>query len=384
MNNCEKCGNPLQPGLTTCPICGTTAKSLDAAITAQPMATETIEALDEPPIASAPLTTSVAQATPTPAQPMDINPAPAVPIMPAQPMDIVAPSTPVPLPAGTPSFETPSQSAATAQPAMFTDTGFTGMGINAATPATNVTLDVPATAAPQTPATPAQPSIPEKKEAAPKKEKKTNNTMLIVIVALAALGLGLGAGFLISSSMSKPAAPSPTEEVANSNETSEGGYTFKIEEGWTPTTINGKLVITNKDDDVTVRFTTNSGQFSNINSSNIEVSLSTKEGYTDVTTEKTTLGEKDVVIATAKNGDVYIQYYYTAHDVNNIMYITAIYETQESKDSNEEKVKAIIESAKYTEEIQNAIQAITPHSQLYDDAATIYYESFAQEDTNSN
>lgn len=379
MNNCEKCGNPLQPGLTTCPICGTTAKSLDAAVTAQPMTNESIEALDEPPIASAPLIDPNVPVTPPQVDMVEPN---AVPITPAQPMDIVAPATPVPLPEGTPSFESPTQSASTAQPAMFTDTGFTGMDINAATPAANVTLDVPATAAPQTPSTPVQPSASEKKEAAPKTEKKSNNTILIVIVALAALGLGVGAGFLLSSSMTKP-VQTPTT-VAESNETSEGGYTFKIEDGWTPTTINGKLVITNKDDDVTLRFTTNSGQFSSINASNIEVSLSTKEGYTEVTTEKTTLGEKDVVIANAKNGDIYIQYYYTAHDVSNIIYATAIYETQEAKNNNEEKVKTIIESIKYTEEIQNAIQAITPHSQIYDDAVTIYFESFAKEEPNSN
>jgi len=381
MNNCEKCGNPLQPGLTTCPICGTTAKSLDAAITAQPTNNEPIEALDEPPIASAPLTTA-APAAPMQAQPMDINPAPASPITPAQPMDIGAPATPVPLPEGTPSFETPTQVAS--QPAMFTDAGFTGMGINAATPSNQpVTLDVPASATTPAPATPQQTNPQPDKVAEPKKEKKPNNTLLLIIVAIASLGLGVGAGFIISSSMTKP-APAPTEEVAETNENSENGYTFNIEEGWTPTTIGGKLIITNKDNDVTLRFSNNSGQFTNINASNIEVSLATKEGYTDVTAEKTTLGDKDVVIANAKNGDIYIQYYYTAHDVSNIIYVTVIYETKEAKDANEEKVKAIIESTKYTEEIQNAIEAISPHSQIYDDSTYLYFESFANEEVNSN
>ena len=381
MNNCEKCGNPLQPGLTTCPICGTTAKSLDAAITAQPMNNEPIEALDEPPIASAPLTTA-APAAPMQAQPMDINPAPASPITPAQPMDIGAPATPVPIPEGTPSFEAPTQVAS--QPAMFTDAGFTGMGINAATPSNQpVTLDVPSSAATPAPATPQQTNPQPEKVAEPKKGKKTNNTLLLIIVAIASLGLGVGAGFIISSSMTKP-APAPTEEVAETNETSENGYTFNIEDGWTPTTIGGKLIITNKDDDVTLRFSNNSGQFTNINASNIEVSLATKEGYTDVTAEKTTLGDKDVVIANAKNGDIYIQYYYTAHDVSNIIYVTVIYETKEAKDANEEKVKAIIESTKYTEEIQNAIEAISPHSQIYEDSTYLYFESFADEEANSN
>ena len=381
MNNCEKCGNPLQPGLTTCPICGTTAKSLDAAITAQPMNNEPIEALDEPPIASAPLTTA-APAAPMQAQPMDINPAPAAPITPAQPMDIGAPATPVPLPEGTPSFEAPTQVAS--QPAMFTDAGFTGMGINAATPSNQpVTLDVPSSAATPAPATPQQTNPQPEKVAEPKKGKKTNNTLLLIIVAIASLGLGVGAGFIISSSMTKP-APAPTEEVVETNENSENGYTFNIEDGWTPTTIGGKLIITNKDDDVTLRFSNNSGQFTNINASNIEVSLATKEGYTDVTAEKTTLGDKDVVIANAKNGDIYIQYYYTAHDVSNIIYVTVIYETKEAKDANEEKVKAIIESTKYTEEIQNAIEAISPHSQIYEDSTYLYFESFADEEANSN
>ena len=375
MNNCEKCGNPLQPGLTTCPICGTTAKSLDAAITAQPMVTnETIEALDEPPIASAPLQTPNA---PVQAQPMDINPAPAAPT-PAQPMDLSASQAPVapsaPLPGG-PTFDAPVSSPAASQPAMFTDAGFDGMSINAATPINQPAA--PATPAPQTP-------VVEQKKETSKKDKKPNNMMLLIIVGIVALGMGVGIGFLMSSSMSPKTPAAPSEEVAGENETSENGYTFKIEDGWTPTTLNGKLVITNKDDDVTLRFSTNSGTFTNINTSNIEVSLSTKQGYTNITTEKTKIGETDVVIVNAQNNDIYIQYYYKAHDINNVIFITAIYETEEAKETNEEKVKAIIESTKYTEEIQNAIEAISPHSQMYDDANYTYFDSFATEETNSN
>lgn len=343
MVNCEKCGNPLQPGTSTCPICGTTLKSNTEQLT------ETIESLDETPIiqettinANTPNQLNVAvealetvtPITPQPnyAQPMEEQPVQINPINPQQkpeekPMDFQtsAPKTieiaPAPMVCGAPSTETPL-----------------------------------------------------------KKQKKFPGLILTLLVGVVALIVGTGAGFLVSSSMTKPApvVETPNEEKKKTNATTENGFTFNIDESWVPTTINGKLVITDKDETTSARFSLNNGILSDVNTANIEVSLSTKNGYTNITTEKTKLGKIDAVIVSAKNGENIIQYYYTSSGTENIIFVTVIYENETAHEKNEKKVKSIIESTKYTNDIQNAIEVISPHSQIYDDATYVYFDSITK------
>ena len=388
MTNCQKCGNPLQPGSTTCPICGTTAAPADAMMTA-PAPIEQLESLDETPMVS-----PVPQVQPAPvmepgpiaapAQPMTAQPmqtaapvAPA-PIQPAAPMVSPAqPMNPIPTPAQ-PMMQTADPMMQPAQPmqpqpSVMPEPGFAGASPMPAAPNPIPTPSIPA------------PSAPIEKKEEPKKETKTttkgkSNLTTVVLVAIVALVLGLGAGYLLGPSLK--AAPTPAPVVVADTETQRvSGFNFDMKTEWSYNDYYDKVIINNAEETVTMRLALYAGVFTNINTTNIELSLSTKEGYADVKAEKTTVGNRDAVLVNASNGDLRIQYYYIAHSVDKIITITTVYETEEAKKAEEENVKKLIESTTYTDEVQNAIQVIDTNSKYFDDATYVYYDSFTKEET---
>ena len=388
MTNCQKCGNPLQPGSTTCPICGTTAAPADAMMTA-PAPIEQLESLDETPMVS-----PVPQVQPAPvmepgpiaapaqsmtAQPMQpaapVAPAPIQPaapmVSPAQPMNpIPTPAQPMMQPAD-PMMQ-PAQPMQP-QPSVMPEPGFAGASPMPAAPNPIPTPSIPA------------PSAPIEKKEEPKKETKTttkgkSNLTTVVLVAIVALVLGLGAGYLLGPSLK--AAPTPAPVVVADTETQRvSGFNFDMKTEWSYNDYYDKVIINNAEETVTMRLALYAGVFTNINTTNIELSLSTKEGYADVKAEKTTVGNRDAVLVNASNGDLRIQYYYIAHSVDKIITITTVYETEEAKKAEEENVKKLIESTTYTDEVQNAIQVIDTNSKYFDDATYVYYDSFTKEET---
>lgn len=382
MTNCQKCGNPLQPGSTTCPICGTTAASADAMMTA-PAPVEQLESLDETPMVSpSPQVQPAPVMEPgpiaAPAQPMT-QPAPVAPtpVMPAAPMTSPAqPMNPIPTPAQ-PMMQPadPMAQPAPMQPQanMMPDPGFAGASPMPAAPNPIPTPSIPA------------PGAPVEKKEEPKKETKTttkgkSNLTTVVLVGIVALVLGLGAGYLLSPSLK--AAPTPAPVVVADTETQRvSGFNFDMKTDWSYNDYYDKVIINNPEETVTIRLALYPGVFTNINTTNIELSLSTKEGYADIKAEKTTVGNRDAVLVNASNGELRVQYYYIAHSVDKIITITVVYESEEDKKAQEENVKKLIESTTYTDEVQNAIQVIDTNSKYFDDATYVYYDSFTKEET---
>ena len=394
MTNCAKCGNPLQPGSTTCPICGTTAAPADSFVSA-PAPVEQLESLDETPMVS-----PVPQVQPapvmepgpiaTPAQPMAAQPMPAQPMQDpmamAQPMQPVAPAPiqpavaqpmmqpAAPMPEPTMMAQPAAMQPMPAQP-MMPDQGFGGAPVMAAVP---TAIPTPAIPAPSVPA-PAEKKEEPKQETKKAKGKGTNLTT-VVLVGIVALVLGLGAGYLLGPSL-KPATPTPTVTVADTTSQRVSGFNFDMKTDWIYNDYYDKVIINNPEETVTIRLAMYSGVFTNINTTNIELSLSTKEGYSDIKAEKSTVGNRDAVVVNASNGDLRIQYYYIAHSVEKIITITTVYETEEAKKAQEENVKKLIESTTYTDEVQNAIQVIDENSKYFDEATYVFYDSFNKEET---
>lgn len=426
MTNCEKCGNPLQPGLTTCPICGTTAKSIDAPDVA--MMQPGVESLGEAPVANAvpqaqpaapviepgpiaaPAPTAVPAPAPVPAPAQPVAPAPVpapAPVQPevpvAQPAPAVpaAPVAPEPAPvAPAPIMEAPApvpapapMPAAPAAPVIdpLPAQGFSGAEAapvapapipvaETPIPAPAVTNPIPAPAQPVAPA-PVAPAAEEDKKG--KKKNKKGNAGLVIIVAIVALGLGLGAGYLLSPSLkAAPVAP-PVEEVSTAQPVSLNGYSFSVEEGWVYSQTGDKVLVTKDDESVFVRMAVYEGIFENMNTTSIELSLATKEGYSDVEVEKTTLGDREAIIVSAVNGESSVQYYYFAHSTEKVLSITVIYAKSEDKKTYEETVKKIVEGTTYNDDALNAIEAISPYSSLFGDSKSVYDSSFNDQKTST-
>lgn len=393
MTNCEKCGNPLQPGSTSCPICGTTAKPADAAPAMTPAAPiEQFEALDETPMVS-PAPAPVAPAPVAPV-PQTIEPGPMVapaapapaPVQPAAP-EMTAPTFVAPTPAqpaAPVAAPTPAQPMSPTpepiQPAQpfGADQGFGGMPAAPMQPASPI--QPAAIPAPAAPAPVVEQKKEEKKAESSRPAKKGNNGTLVVLVGIVALALGLGIGYLLSPSLKASPAPAPVVEVADTETQRVSGFNFDMKTDWSYNDYYDKVIINDPESLVTIRLALYSGVFTNINTTNIELSLSTKQGYSDVKVEKTTIGERDVVTVNASNGDLRIQYYYIAHNTEKMILITTVYETEEAKKTHEENVKKLVESTTYTDEVQNAIQVIDSNSQYFDDSTYVFYDSFNKEE----
>lgn len=388
MTNCEKCGNPLQPGLTTCPICGTTAKSLDAPEVA--MMQPEVESLGEVPVANAvPQSQPVAPApvsAPTPIiAPAPVAPAPAT----ATPAPAPTPIIEQPVAAPTPVVDTPVVAAPTIDP--LPAQGFSGAEAApiAPAPAPVVDTSVPTPAAPMEPAAPVAPApiapapavTDIKEDKKDKKKKNKGNIGLIIIVAIVALGLGLGGGYLLSPSL-KAAPVAPKEEVATAQPVSLNGYSFSVEEGWQYSQIGNKVLVNKDDESVLARMAVYDGIFENMNTTSIELSLTTKEGYSDVEVEKTTLGSREAIIVNATNGESSVQYYYFAHNTEKVLSVTVVYAKKEDKKTYEETIKKLVEGTTYSDDAVNAIEAISPYGTLFDDGQSVYDSSFNDQKNN--
>ena len=144
----------------------------------------------------------------------------------------------------------------------------------------------------------------------------------------------------------------------------------------------GDKVVVNKDDEsVLARMAIYEGIFENMNTTNIELTLSTKEGYSDIEVEKTKLGERDAILVNAINGKSSIQYYYIAYSTEKVISITVIYANNEDKADYEEAIQKLVESTTYSEDVVNALEAISPYSGLFDDGKVVYDSSFTEEKT---
>ena len=331
------------------------------------------------------------------------TPAPAAPVVEAAPAVAPAPvvEAPAPIPAPAPVVEAPVAPAPVPAPAPvqapaptidpLPAQGFSGAEaapVPAPVPAPVAEPTIPAPAIPNPIPAPAPAAAPapvatdaKVEDKKGKKKKSKGNAGLVIIVAIVALGLGLGAGYLLSPSLKAAPVQTPTEEVSKTQPVSLNGFSFGIEEGWQYSQLGDKVLVSKDDESVLARMAVYDGIFENMNTTNIELSLTTKEGYSDVEVEKTTLGERDVIIVNAVNGESSIQYYYFAHTTEEVLSVTVIYAKKEDKKTYEETIKTLVEGTTYSDEVVNAIQAISPYSTLFDDSKSVYDSSFNNEKT---
>ena len=310
--NCTKCGNPLQPGVTICPVCGTNNINVGQAAPAP---------------AAAPAAPAVAPVAPAAA------PAPAAPaVNPAAP---AAPVTPAPAPV------TPAAPAPAVAPAP---------GAPAAPPVV-------------TPA-PGAPAIPNTTPGAEKKGSK-KTIIIIAIAAVALIAIGVVVFILLNSGGGETPTPSPTNQGTNKNTNtnvattttlSMDEYTFDLPKGWT----------TEKRSDSIMLYDTQMGSDGN---SEVVLMVKTTNGSIDGLSEenvKSALGEvvaKDVQFhkednlvlvdfTTSVDVKSFVEMYFVGNlDTNQVIIVSVAYPNQNAKNKNTAKVKTFVKSIKLRDNV---------------------------------
>lgn len=362
MNNCAKCGNPLQPGLSSCPICGTVTSNSIEQLEETPVVQNLTQKTASTPVISEQQTPIEPQTQPV-TPPVQVAPAP-VPAQPVQssPVQVApapAPAQPAPTTPSVPVAPTqvPVQPMVTQKTESFT------------LPQNQTSLGTPILETPQT----------QKKEE-PKKEptKKKNSIVPIIILSvIISLSVGFVAGKLLSKpTATKPAVEEKKEEVASVKEINANGFSFNMDEKWDLTEqYSDTIIINDKEETFTFRMSLVTGTFTNINQQNIEDSINSKEGYTELKIQETELNKKDAFFVEVKKENKNIEYYYFGQDDSTTIVVTVVYETKESKNANSKKIRTLLESVKYTDQSSKASDIVQPNNSLFYDSTLIFKDA---------
>ena len=361
MNNCPKCGNPLQVGTESCPICGTNisasaapAPVVETAPVVEPAPAPVVEAAPVVEPAPAPVVEAAPVAAPAPAPVAEVAavaaPAPA-PVVEAAPVVEPAPvpvveAAPVAAPAPAPVVEASPVAAPTPT-------------IQTIEPTVVPTASEEKTATTET--TPAQPAA-----SAQTTKKKNNKTLLIVlmlVVVAAVVGVILMKGSLGGTSGNIP-APTPDSEIAVASATSNG-FKFNLQEGWMIQEDGNNVIVTNTDSTVAIKLENVNSNFSKINKTTIESYYALNSSFKDTAVEETKIGGKDAYIVNTFANEIPVQIYYINGGSSLTLGATIVYQSQDSKDKHVAYVTELIGTMSYSDDSLKAISTIEMYSSIF-------------------
>ena len=323
MNNCPKCGNPLQVGTESCPICGTNT-SASAAPTPAPAPAPVVE--------PAPVAAPVA-------------PAPAPVVEPAPVAEPVAPA-PAPVVEPTPVAVEPTSVAPTVQSIEPTSV----QSIPAATDEKIENNEKKNT-------TEAQPTTTPKK-----KSNKTPLIILLLVVVAAAAGM-----FLMTSTPkgNGGGAQTPQQNAIASSSVTSNGFKFNLQDGWMIQEDGNNVIITNTDSTVAIKLESVNSNFSKINNATIESYYKANQSFTDTTVEETKISGKDAYIVNTNSGDIPVQVYYINGGSSLTLGATIVYQSKDSKDKYIASVTEMIATISYSDDSLKAISTIEMYSTIF-------------------
>lgn len=390
MNNCPKCGNPLQAGITSCPICGTDISGVTNT-PAQPNNVTVASVGQVPTPAKEQSTVEVEKVEPTPA----IAPQEQAPVAPTQPMSVApAPSQVQVAPienAGTPNNEAqkiqtvgsvgtapaPSQStpvAPTANPTASIDPNSlapTVTKIELATPVPSIPSSLTANQEMPTVNAPTATVSPEVKPT----PKKKNNKTVIVVAAIVVVLLVCG-GIYMSMNGKKnlnPTNQNPNTTALASTSLSSNGYKLSLQDGWIANEDGTNVVITNASETVAIKLDHSAGNISSLNKEYLENYISQNTTYTDTEVTETKISAKDAFVINTNINSIPVQIYFIGGGSNLLLGVSVIYQSTESKSKFEANVVEMIGTLSYADESVKAISTIDMYREPFSLYGNIIY-----------
>lgn len=414
MNNCPKCGNPLQPGQTICPICGTNitiapiaqAPAAPQAPVAPAQPVQPIQPV-QPEVQAAPVAPTVTPAT----QPQVVTPvapvvepvapvAPQAPVAPVQPVQqqvevtpvvapvveeqpavekaveqpIVAPIEPVtpevtiqpvvetaPVVETTPESQVQEQSVETA-PAVI--------------PASDITNVVDAMSLPNLEQLEATLDKPEETKAKP----KVRITKPMIIGCVAALMIILGSAVMLKlNNQTAPVNPNAIQNPSvEKTRVVSNGYKFELLNTWYVVENGNDLVINNDSETVNVKLFYLKKSYDTLSANQIEEYFETSSSYSDVNVESITLAsEKKAVRVSAEytneNEETQlIEYYYINGNENLTFGLTSIYKDEQSKKDNQKAIEELAGSISYSDDSIKALSLLSKNAYAYSAGEKIF------------
>jgi uncharacterized Zn finger protein (UPF0148 family) len=341
MNNCPKCGNPLQEGTNNCPICGTNILENNATTEAEtpsvPAPPQPAPAPEAPisPAPEAPAATQEAQANPA-VQVMDNTQTGILPTV-----DRVESPTPIP-----------------SIPSSLSDN------------TVGLTEEKPLVANPKL-----EPKKPVKKTP-------------IIVGAILIIVLGIGCFMFLkpAKTVNKGASnngETPKEEIALSS-MSSNGYHLKVAEGWAINEDGTNVILTNNDGTVAIKLEHSAANLASIEATQIEDIMNSNGNYQDVNVSEVDVSGRSSFLVSTNINSLPVQIYFINGGPELIIGATIVYQSNDTKDKYEATVMEMIVSLSYTDDSIKAIEAMSEYSQMFGIFNNVTYNATNNYSYNNN
>lgn len=399
MNNCPKCGNPLQAGVTSCPICGTNISSTS---TEQNAVKKEVQTATPAPAANTVKVESVASTAPKvenqavsqeakTAEPVKVEPVKqeevAAPVQQATPTGAVTPQeavTAAPIQPTSPKEPAPQPTPAP-QPVQPTVAPIAPTTQNVATP--SQTPDIPKSLIENDPAV-AQVAAafkpkPEVQDEPKKKGKKGPLLVLLLVIVVAA------GGFIYMNMLSKPSTPSQNSnqpsKLVGATSVSSNGYKFSLTSEWLVNEDGTNVILTNTEETVAIKLDHSASNINNISKEMIENYVDKSSLYKDTKVSELQISAKNAYSIDANYNDLPVQIYFIGGGTNLTLGVTIVYQSADTKNKYEALITEMVGTISYSDESIKAISTMDMYSEIFNTyGGVINSQNTSEEETPSD
>ena len=334
MNNCPKCGNPLQEGATSCPICGTNVLENQA----QPVAP-----VAEPAPAVQPESKPVEPVAPAqPAQPAPVEPAAATeaPAPAATPEAAATPAAPATEEVTTAAIAPTVERVESPTPVPGIPSSDQGSGINVEQP------------------------LVENPNLKPKKKKF--NPLVIVLASVVIIGIVVGMTMMPGKKATKKNNNATNYDEVAKYEMASNGYNIRLAEGWMIREDGVNVLINNKEETVIIKLDHSTTSLENVDKSGIETVMKNNEYYKEVEVSEINMSGRNSFLVNTNINELPVQVYFINGGSNLMVGATVIYQSGDTKTKYEAEVTEMVGTLSYSVEYSaRAIETMSEYTTIF-------------------
>lgn len=197
------------------------------------------------------------------------------------------------------------------------------------------------------------------------KPKKNNKTILVlgVIILVALVCVGAYTMFLAPKTTLTP--NKTNGETASLTTLSSNGYKLKLKDGWINIEDGTNVIITNESETVAIKLDRLNNNFNELNKDKIISYFSTQTGFSNIEATETQISAKKSFLVSCMVNQMPVQYYYINGGTNLIIVTTIAYQSNDSKTKYEADVTEMISTLSYSDDSIKALNTMQMYSNIF-------------------